>query len=48
MDSIEKTEIQINFANSDKWLGAARTLYSTKGCRLNFTNWGGEINGLCM
>ena len=48
MDSIEKTEIQIKFANWDKWSGAGRNLYSTKGCRLNFTNWDGEINGFCI
>ena len=27
MDSTEKTEIQINFANSDKWWGAGREIY---------------------
>ena len=48
MDSSEKTEIQIKFANWDKWLGAAWNLYSTKGWLLNFTNSDGEINGLCI
>ena len=48
MDSSEKTEIQIKFANWDKWLGAAWNLYSTKGWLLNFTNLDGEINGLCI
>ena len=46
MDSSEKTEIQIKFANWDKWLGAAWNLYSTKGWLLNFTNSDGEINNM--
>ena len=38
MDSIEKTEIQITFANLDKWSrGALRNLYSTKGWRSSST-----------